>query len=417
MHVVSVGVNHGTISALLSTGHDVTILYETRQQGRMAAWRDKVRHWSAVESYQAVEVLWSALHQTGAVQTGIDSVVAATEDGVLSAAVLGQLLGARSLDPQVALRCRDKVLQKEAWRFAGVPTANAMVIPDVNELDGHLDTFLDAAGITWPIIVKPPSGGGGRNVFCVRDEHHFRRTVAELQRSDPSQRRIMIESRNRGHEWHLDGVVKNGSVEKIMVSRYLQPLINTKQGRPTATIGFPPRLYPRLYRYAREFADKALLALGLHDSVFHFEVFGEAYSFVAGELGARPGGNMIGSVMKLTTGVDIWAELAYLGTGDEAPHGFSEPPDGFVYGYTHLPPNSNKINHVTESDIRSLPGVIEVEMVVQPGEVMPDMSASTSTRLGIAMVRARSVATCRSMLMEIASVVREINARGCQTHS
>src|SRR4051794_14307748 len=116
MHVVLLGTKQAAMQALAAGGHRVTLLYEPWEEFRVAAHRPNAAHWCAVDSHASVESLWSALEHVGALARGVDAIVSTGEVGVVAAGVLGRLLGARAIDPSVALRCRDKGVQKAAWR-------------------------------------------------------------------------------------------------------------------------------------------------------------------------------------------------------------------------------------------------------------------------------------------------------------
>src|ERR1700744_4805126 len=134
MHVVLLGARPESVQALLDRGHGITLLYEGTEHARVRPFRDVLRHSCAVDSYLVIESLWSALHHVGAIAGGIDAVVSIQEHGIVPAAILGRMLGAKTLDPGIALRCRDKALQKKAWRASGVPAADWLVIPDCGAL-------------------------------------------------------------------------------------------------------------------------------------------------------------------------------------------------------------------------------------------------------------------------------------------
>lgn len=403
MHVVLMGARPEAVHALLAGGHEITLLYEGWEEKRIVALGDRVPRSCVVDSPDILDSAWSALHHVGAISMGIDAVVAVAEYGVLPAAVLARHFGARSLDPEVALRCRDKAVQKEAWRAARIPTANWVVVPDARISPDSVLDAVGAAGLRGPFVVKPPAGAGGIQVAVARDEHE----LAELAREHPS-RRLVIEERNDGREWHFDGVVQGGKLTAFLVSPYLTPLIETKNGRPQCSIALLPHEHPELYAEAADLTDRALAAVGLTDGVFHFEVFGELTNFVAGELAARPGGSRIGSVIKRTIGVDVWAAATQIFTGDEIErtHGSS----GNTFGYTHLPSVPSRRNRVKQDDLERMPGVIEVQMAVAFDETMPDMKRSTSTGVGIVVVEGSDFPTCQSLMADVVNEVVAINS-------
>jgi len=407
MHVVLVGARPEAIRSVMDLGHELTLLYEGTEHARVAPFRHAIKRACAVDSYRIGESLWSALHHTEALTRGVDAVVSVAEKGVVPAAILGRMLGARALDPETALRCRDKAVQKSAWRRAGIRTADHLVIPDAGACAGPVSRLVKEAGLAAPFILKPLAGGGTANVAAAVDEAELDSLIAATLERDPTMRRLLIESRIGGDEWHVDGVVMKGLLHSIMVSRYRTPLIETKQGRPVATIALQPDDHRGVYAEARDITQRALAALGHTDGVFHFELFGGPGDFVAGELGARPAGHMVSSMGEHVLGFDIWDAAVRVVTGD--PLRPPRPVSGQVVGYTAIPTEAGKINRVTRADIASVPGVVDVRMRIQPGAVMPDMRVSSGIRIGTALVKAPSEIDCRAVLDEVVARALAIN--------
>jgi len=403
MHVVLIGARPEAVHAVLAGGHELTLLYEAWEDRRILALGDRVHRRCVVESPDILDAVWSALHHVGAAPRRIDAVVAVAEYGVLPAAVIARHVGARSLDPDVALRCRDKAVQKQAWRAAGVPTARWVVVPDARLAPASARVAVAAAGLRPPFVVKPPARAGGIQVAIADDEA----ALDAIVRDHPS-RRLIVEERNPGTEWHFDGVVEAGEISSFVVSPYLAPLIETKAGRPQCSIALVPQDHAALYAEAAALTRRALAATGLSDGVFHFEVFGEPASFVAGELAARPGGSKISSVIERTIGVDMWAAATQIFTRD-AIRRAPGPPRG-TFGYTHLPSVPGRRNRVRQDDVERMPGVLEVQMTVAYDEEMPDMRRSTSTGVGVVVVEGDDFASCRSRMTDIVNLVNEINS-------
>ncbi|MBB4921044.1 hypothetical protein [Kitasatospora kifunensis] len=387
----------------------MTVLYEnTRQnQRRLTHYRDRVEHACAVDSYQNVEALWSAVHHTGAVREGVDAVVPVLETGVVPAAVLGRLLGARALAPQVALRCRDKAVQKACWDAAGVPTARHLVVPDATAVPGALAALTERAGLRAPFVVKPTAGYGTVNTFVVDRAVDLEPAVAAVTALHPELARLLIEERNSGDEWVLDGLVRDGVISWIMVSRFLIPLVECDEHRPFMKLSLPPAGYPDLYESATAFARRALDALELRDGVFHFELFGDPDRWVAGELAARPGGQLVAALLAEMLGVDVWECAVKAVTGDAMtpPRG----PSKNVLGYIALPIAPGRTNHVAAADLAALPGVVALDMTVAPGELMPDTRENSSARIGGLIIEAADQQECARVLARAEQIVARLN--------
>ncbi|MFG2298077.1 acetyl-CoA carboxylase biotin carboxylase subunit family protein [Streptomyces sp. NPDC048603] len=405
MHVLHIGAHPKAIRGLHRGGHEITVLYEAADGDRMyrtPGLRHLATRACAVDSYRHVEALWSALHHLGPIPE-VDAVLTTNEYGVVGAALLGEQLGAIALDPAVALACRDKALQKSKWHEAGVPTARFAVLPEaaVQSADA-VRTLLAAAGLDFPVVIKPPAAGGAESVSVAETPHD----IVRVARRDPQLHRVLVEEFVDGPEWHFDGVVRNGSVDRLMVSRYGEPLLCTKRGEPTRSMGLPPAGHHGAYAAADEFARRALRALGLETGVFHFEAFGHPGAFVANELACRPGGSGLWTVAEKTIGLDLYAAATQLFTGDEV-ETLKASPDK-VHGWVHLPSVAGLPNTVHEADLRAIPGVDGV-VLVPPGVPMRDMSETSSAGIGYATVAAADEAGCRQVMAEAVARVRAIH--------
>jgi biotin carboxylase len=407
VHVVILGARAETITALLSSGHRITVLYENneRNRARIAPYHDRLHGACVVDSYFKVESLWSALHHTGAAATGVDAVVPLFEDAVVPAAVLGELLDAKSIKPATALRCRDKSTQKLAWRAAGVPAAKHVV---ATGWPRNLAVLAAEAGLSAPFVVKPTAGFGTMQTVAVADPGELDPTAARLAEDHPELARLLIEERNPGDEWIIDGMVRGGRIRWVMLTRFCTPMIACSVARPVRLLTLSPVANAREYAYATSFAQRAVDALELSDSTFHLEVFGEPGAFVAGELAARPGGGMLPATMRRVLGVDVWACAAQVVTGDE-PVAAVAPRTATVFGYCGLPITPGAINRVAESDLGSLPGVVEVEMNIATGVRMPTGRAHSGVQVAGVLVEGPDEGKCLAALDGAVQLVREIN--------
>lgn len=414
MHVVMVGAKKAALDALLAAGHEVTVLYEAWEETRAAALRASAKHFAVVDSLASVESLWSALQQIGALEQSVGAVISNSEASVVSAAILGKLLGARSLEPEVALRCRDKAVQKAAWRANGVPCARFVVVPDATVGADTLANRVAERGLKPPFFVKPTAGYGSRRVARANDVGELVRLIADIVARDPSMRRLMIEEGVEGDEWHFDGVIVDGVVQAFSVSPYASPVFETKAGTPLASITLPPSAHGALYAAARGLTERALSALGHTRGVFHLEAFARpgTLDFVAGELAARPGGGASSETIRRTVGVDPWMAGALALTGDEIPR--APVAEGKVYGVLSLPAAGGRINRVHDEHITSAPGVIEVLGLLPHGAAMPHMSETSSACIGYALVESASVDACHRTFDLLNRRVRALNEESGQ---
>ncbi|KPC64370.1 ATP-grasp domain-containing protein [Streptomyces chattanoogensis] len=406
MHVVIVGgPRPQVLDALLGSRHEVTAVFENTPQNweRLAPYRDRLRHMCVIDSYRTVESLWSALHHMKAIAEGVDVVVALTEQAVVPAAVVASLLGARAISPDTALRCRDKAMQKRAWQETGISTARHIVTTGCEASPADL---VERASLRAPFVVKPVAGLGAMHTFIVDDRAELDTLVAGVTRDHPELARLMIEERNDGTEWIIDGMVSGGEIAWIMLSRFLAPIIECTVDNPVRIISLPPAGHAAWYASATDFARRAVTALELRDSTFHFEVFGTPGAFAAGELAARPGGQMMPSLMRHVLGIDVWECAVKAATGEKPP---PRTPSLRTFGYVGLPITPGQTNRVAATDLSALPGVVEVAMGFAVGETMPASRDHSGAVVGGVIVEGADEAECRASLSAAEDVVTKMN--------
>lgn len=404
MHIVLLGARAEVMDELLDLGHTLTVLYVEWNRGTAERYADRLAHIGFVPDFDVPELAWAVLLHLG-VADKVDLVLPCHELAMVTAGFLNRLLGLESaerIDVRTAMAGRDKAFQKSLWTARGVPTARYTTVTTTPLSAAELDTAL--VGMSAPFVVKPPSGGGSRDVrVCESADDLF-----EVLTSTPALRHAVVEEMQQGREWHLDGVVVDGRIVRFVVSRYMAPLRETKNGSTLRSVAFPPAAHPDLYATATDFAQRAVDALDGTCGVFHLEVFGEPGSFTAGELGWRPAGVFAPNTSRHTIGVDPWSAHARLLAGE--PLREPEPVDGSVYGFACLPVKPGAANGVTQGDIEALPGVVEVLMAVKPGQVMREMITST-TCVALALIRADSIEDCERGIDEAVRLTRELHDR------
>jgi hypothetical protein len=403
VNVVLVGRSFPSLRRLRALGHRVFLLCEAKAAPAVAGIEDELAGWSTVESYSVAESIWGALVRLG-ISGAVGAVVGGTERAVGPAAVVARLLGARGQDPETALRCRDKGVQKRAWNAAGVPTTPWAVIP-AGWAEPRVAAELARAGVTFPAVAKPLASGGASLVFEVTSPAE----IGALRGRSPELEPTLVESYVAGAEWHFDGYAESGEVAALMVSEYVHPLLATKTGAPVASVSYPPAAHPGLYDRARRFVQGTITGLGLDRGVFHLEAFGGQDRWLASELAARPGGSWISEIARSVIGVDLWAAHVDLTLG-RSPEPAPPDPAAGVLGLVHLPSMAGQVNHLEAADIAGLPGVVDVNLKVPRGAAMRDSADSTGACRATVLVRAGSVPGCRAALAATVTAAGALDA-------
>jgi hypothetical protein len=105
-----------------------------------------------------------------------DGILALADSSLVWTAEVAARLGLRSVTAEVARRLSDKDAQRSALRDGGVSVPGFWPIPDADDEDGWA---LLAREATFPAVLKPRRGEGGREVVPVRSLDHLRSLLAD----------------------------------------------------------------------------------------------------------------------------------------------------------------------------------------------------------------------------------------------
>lgn len=236
------------------------------------------------------------------------AVVGVFEHTVYPAAVLRDRFGVPGTCAQVALRCRDKVAMKRALRGGAVP------VPRFWPTDSSTtatELARELAGVRGRLVYKPrgQAGSVGVRVFdSTADTLDFAATTGFADGTE-------LEEFVDGAVCHLDGVVRDGVVRFLSVSRYLGTCLAFQTD--TAPVGSVTMDDEVTVGRATTFTESVLAALHLRDSTFHLEAFlTPAAEFVFLEIACRFGGAGVPTQLRLAAGFDIVRESVLAGTGE-----------------------------------------------------------------------------------------------------
>ncbi|MDH6578821.1 alpha/beta fold hydrolase [Kitasatospora sp. MAP5-34] len=375
--VLHIGWMARAVTALVRTGRPVTCV--VKPSDAAAARAAGARTVVVPDPTSTTDVLAGLARQGQAVRD-FATVCSGLEFCLLNAAVLADLGRPGGQAFRRALGMRDKFVQKQLVRAAGVRTAACAVVDDLDALD--------PATLEFPLVLKPLDGGGVRNTWVLSDPDAFRATVARAVENGSGP--WLVEEFVPGTEFKVDGLVRDGEIRLLSVSRYLQNLIEVHDGGLVAHVVLSPDSHPELYALTRAVARTAFEALELRDGVFHLEVFQHAEDgeIVFGECAARVGGGRTDEVVKRAYGIDLhdeWARVALgLPGGDVGGPSLAE---GAAIGGMNLPAAPGLLRSVpTADEVLARPGVVYAEVAVAAGTVMPDATVASNLRAGLAVV-------------------------------
>ncbi|MFD4476468.1 acetyl-CoA carboxylase biotin carboxylase subunit family protein [Streptomyces sp. NPDC058471] len=220
-----------------------------------------------------------------------------TEWYLVQTARLARRLDLPSNSPEVMEAARNKATARTLFARHGVPSAASMTARSL------LEAALAAETIGYPVVLKPAARAGSIGVIRVNraeelpDGFEF---AAAGARGGIESTKVLVEEYLDGPEVSVECVTHRGHTTAVAVTR--------------KTLGAPPFFEevahsvdagdPLLDQVA-PVAAAAIKALGITDGVSHVEM-----RLVAGrprliEVNARIGGDMIGHLVHLATGVDL----------------------------------------------------------------------------------------------------------------
>ncbi|MGP4113449.1 ATP-grasp domain-containing protein [Streptomyces sp. 4N509B] len=370
-HVLQIGWHGHALMALQAQGREVTCVLRPRDLATAAKHGNPERHVVVPDTNNFEDVL-SGVRRRGLDLGDFELVTSANEYCLVTASVLARLAGCLGMPVTAAVALRDKYVQKDLVRRAGLPVADCWTV------DRLADVGL--ASSDRPLVVKPPAGAATRNTYLVRTKQD----LVDLLDAEPLAfgGPWLVEEFVEGRELHIDGAVQDGRLALLAVSRYMRNVIAIQSGTFLASVVLRPAEHPGLYGRARELTAGVLAALGHHDGVFHLEAFlQEDGGLVFGECAGRVGGGMTRDAVAWSTGVDLLDAWAH--TSLRIPFAPEPRLSAGTSGWLHVPAPAGTVLAVPTSDeAREQPGCTLAAIEVQPGSEMPDTRIGSDVRAG-----------------------------------
>lgn len=337
-----------------------------------------------VEDECSAEAVLTALTRAGLAGERFASVTTTNEFALVNVAVLAQALDCPGLSPAVALRFRDKFLQKETVRAGGIPTARSVLLEDIHD-DVPVELPFEAG------VIKPVTGAATRQTATVRSTDELRQVVRRFRSEGGPARTFVLEEFQQGDEWMVDGVVHDGKICFASVAEYTQPCLSTVESQaPLQIRRFDPVTEAWTFQLAEPVAAAALEALGLTDGIFHMELFHHQGEVFFSECGARRGGALMHEQVECKFGVDLGEAALSLAIGEQPDVNVSLRPG--VVGSTYITSPPGLLFDVpSKEEVMSLPDVEYVLLAHLVGASLPAAISDTTKRVGQVMVRAETL--------------------------
>lgn len=201
----------------------------------------------------------------------------------------------------------NKVIMKEILTKSNILTPKFMKHqPDQYQKDAQAYISQVISKIGFPLIAKPMDEANNRDITLVQNEHELNLWCQTHQAID----KFELEEFINGTLLHCNSVFINGSLETLMVGKYLNPCLAFENNKPIGSIFLIPD--SELYKKISEFNRKVLTALPCPENcVFHLELFEKEGKFYFLEIACRAPGAMLPKASVAAFGYNL-AEFNYL---------------------------------------------------------------------------------------------------------
>ncbi|HEX7635560.1 MAG TPA: ATP-grasp domain-containing protein [Noviherbaspirillum sp.] len=230
-----------------------------------------------------------------------DFLICVAEYELMDAARLRKRFNIPGPLPEQAEKVRNKAVMKRCVAEHGIR------IPQFATLQAWM------AGARLPIapggevVLKPLDGASSVNVrrfenqWVLRNALESKTTgVAALDGGDPSNlASFEVEEYISGPVLHIDGIVKDGEIQIIQASRYVNTLLDFANGKPAGSIQIETG--PAL----RTWAERILAAVEIRQGAFHLEAIDHIDGIVFLEVAHRVGGARITETFERKTGIHL----------------------------------------------------------------------------------------------------------------
>jgi biotin carboxylase len=299
------------------------------------------------------------------------SVAAVATGSVVAAAAIREHFGLPGLPLEVARRCHDKLVMKKAIVAAGIPCAPWRE----TNASTTAEELIDELGM--PVVLKMPISSGGRGVWVCGSKEEV---AAHLRAG------LLAEGFVRGTEMSVESFRHGGRTVFRNHTRYLKP-------RWANVV--PAELDEDVAAWVNALAERVHEGLGIASGISHMEVFLGEEGPVFGEIAARPPGGYLMELMRRAYEFDPWESLLRLEAG-EAPNFPAEAKRHAGVWLIHPGPGTVRAVLGT-AEALTLPGVVEVSCVLQPGDRVVDRVGSGESK-GHIFAEALSAGACGEVL-------------------
>ena len=282
--------------------------------------REKLAAHRRVEDGLDPQQIADATRELGRELGGVERLIGALEQLQVPLGEVRDALKIAGMGAEAAKNFRDKARMKDVLQRHGLPCARHA------KVEREADARRFAAEVGYPSVLKPIAGAGAKSTYKIRDEKDLDQALRAIRPS--AARPATIEEFVVGQEFSFDTVSIDGEPVWHSLSHYLPaPLQVVENLWIQWCVLIPREIDDPRYDEIRRVAFRALAVLGMDTGLSHMEWFRRPDgSVMISEVGARPGGAQITSLISYAHDVDFyasWAKLTALGKFDPPARRFS----------------------------------------------------------------------------------------------
>ncbi len=402
--ILIVGYNYKSIFKCISEGFEVDVLIDKwdYQYGNIEPLMLGERRIYVEECANATLAI-SALYHYNIDKNEYHAVFTDYEFTVVTAGILKSILNVKNgIDFEQAVFFRDKYAQKRKLASI-VPVANNQLIENLVNFD-----FKDLK-INFPMVLKPLAGAGAENTVKVESQEQLKKLFKTLTNKGYAYNSYLIEEFIEGQELYIDGIVYESKINLFTISQYWEPLLKIKEHSTIKTFTLHPSKYNSLYAEAQKFLSKIFEELKFRNGVFHMEVFlTRDNKLVFSECAARSGGGMMDQAFKTLYDVSLKESVAdiFLETYKD-----NKPKiKNIITGFALIPTINKSVNKLpTIQELKKIePTIQEVIYEWSPGDELPDITKSSTKRIGMFLVTSDSEVELKKSITKVLNYFSEL---------
>jgi biotin carboxylase len=274
--------------------------------------------------------------------------------------------------PGSDIASRDKAIMRERFAAAGLPT------PARRLLTLDLDSLTTAAGLPYPVVVKPTRLNGSRGVIRANDPAEFaaayERTRAMLvdEGFAPTETAMLVEAFIPGVEVAVEGLMTDGELTVLALFDKPDPL-DGPYFEETIYVT-PSRLPDGTQRAIAETTSRMAAALGIRHGPVHAELRINEEDIWPIEVAGRSIGGMCSTILEFGAGMPLEEIILRHAVGGDIP---STRRSGQAVGVMMIPiPGEGVLREVGGiAEACQVPGITGIEITAplnQPIQPLPE---------------------------------------------